>query len=326
MSGNPEENIINDVTSYLQESERPDMTSLIEYFKNGSLNPEVKLWKGFRFWPRFNPETAKFAYEDMTYKDSDVIVASFAKTGTTWIRMIVHHLVYDSDPMRMEISSKMNMPFSYLETGIPLKFQVVNKLPLPRRVFGTHLNAQLVNLNKIKKSGAKVIYCIRNPKDQAVSWYHMYQNYPFRDHPNFKHFCPKSWDEFFKLYTSGKQPLCTRDGEWYPDHVMSWYEHRDDVMFVVYEEIKQNPVKGILEIAKFLNIPATLGRAQQIADMTSFNNMAANLKKGHPIKNFFRKGEVGDWKNYFSDDQSKIMDELIQEKLGNTEIRFIYEL
>ncbi|XP_078487110.1 sulfotransferase 6B1-like [Ciona intestinalis] len=107
---------------------------------------------------------------------------------------------------------------------------------------------------------------------------------------------------------------------------MSWYEHRDDVMFVVYEEMKQDPVKGILKIAKFLNIPATLERAQQIADMTSFNKMAADLKKGHPIKNFFRKGEVGDWKNYFSDDQSKIMDELIQEKLGNTGIKFIYEL
>nr|XP_002128338.1 sulfotransferase 1C2A [Ciona intestinalis] len=300
------------------------MTSLKNYFYNGLLNPTITFWDGFRFLPRFNPETAKFAYE-MTYKNSDVIVAAFPKSGTTWIRTIVQHLAYKSDPKQMEISSKLNMPFSYLETGTPIKFEVVNKLPLSRRVFSTHLDAQLVNLKKIKESGAKVIYCIRNPKDQAVSWYHMYPNIRCIDHPNFKEICPKTWEEFFNMYTSGKQPLFTRDGGWYPDHVMSWYQHRDDVMFVVYEEMKRDPVKQILRIADFLNIPATLERVEEIASMTSFSKMSAELKDRAPADNFYRKGEVGDWKNYFSDEQSKLMDKLIQEKLGNTGIKFIYE-
>lgn len=37
-------------------------------------------------------------------------------------------------------------------------------------------------------------------------------------------------------------------------------------------------------------------------------------------------GEVGGWKDYFTVAQSELMDKLIQEKLGQTGIKFTYEL
>ena len=38
-----------------------------------------------------------------------------------------------------------------------------------------------------------------------------------------------------------------------------------------------------------------------------------------------RKGEIGDWKNYFTDDMNKRMDEAIEKNLKPIGLNFIYE-
>ena len=48
-----------------------------------------------------------------------------------------------------------------------------------------------------------------------------------------------------------------------------------------------------------------------------------NDKEGKP--SFLRKGEVGDWRNYFSAEQSAAMDHKCKEKLKDTGIEFEYE-
>ena len=41
---------------------------------------------------------------------------------------------------------------------------------------------------------------------------------------------------------------------------------------------------------------------------------------------FLRKGQVGDWKNYFSPEQDARIDEWVNEHLGELGIPFVYEL
>ena len=39
---------------------------------------------------------------------------------------------------------------------------------------------------------------------------------------------------------------------------------------------------------------------------------------------FMRKGEVSDWRNYFTDEQTAKLDALIREKLNGTDLAFDY--
>nr|XP_002132023.2 cytosolic sulfotransferase 5-like [Ciona intestinalis] len=159
----------------------PDYKPIVDYFVTSIFERKVTEWKGYKMSGQgFSCDTIKWVYENWTPWKDDVIVASFPKTGTTWVRNIVAHLYYRDNKTLMEMVKPMAMPHIYLETGIPLKFEILEKLPWKRRIFATHVSAPLFNFEKVKSAGAKVIYTIRNPKDQVVSWYNMMQNFPFQ--------------------------------------------------------------------------------------------------------------------------------------------------
>jgi len=90
---------------------------------------------------------------------------------------------------------------------------------------------------------AKYIFVARNPKDCCVSFYHHTENLqPYK-------FVGGSFDDYFELFIEGKV-----DFEDYFDTTLSWYEHRNDpnVLFITYEELKEDIVKNTLKIAEFM--------------------------------------------------------------------------
>ncbi|CAK8681095.1 unnamed protein product [Clavelina lepadiformis] len=150
---------------------------------------------------------------------------------------------------------------------------------------------------------------------------------PFNQMGPMAEYYPKDWNIFFELSFSGKQPVHLKEGEWYPDHILSWYPYRNDdnVLFLMYEEMKKHPKKEIKKIADFLGVERSDEEINQIAEATSFENMK---KKGVPVfsnVNFFRKGQIADWKNHFTVAQSELMDEKFNEKLSGIDIKFTYE-
>nr|XP_026691902.1 cytosolic sulfotransferase 3 [Ciona intestinalis] len=312
-------------------SDPPDVKPLVEYFVDGIMKPKETEWKGHKMYGQgFNADTIKWVYENWTPWKDDVIVASFPKTGTTWARHIVRHLYYRNDENVMAMTKTMTMPTIYLETGIPSKFELLEKLPWKKRVMATHVPTQLLDLEKIKSAGAKIIYTIRNPKDQLVSWYHMTNSFPPNPHDIKRQIemYPKDWNSFFESSISGKQLLGNKEGEWYMENLLSWYPHRNDenVLFVYFEDLIQDSEKEIKRIADFLGVSVTPEDVSCIANATSFVSMKQQSSSGEQMINFYRKGKVGDWKNHFTVAQSERMDALVKEKLSGTDIQFTYEL
>ncbi|XP_078492157.1 sulfotransferase 6B1-like [Ciona intestinalis] len=119
-----------------------------------------------------------------------------------------------------------------------------------------------------------------------------------------------------------------KEGEWYMEHLLSWYPHRNDsnVMFVVYEDLVKNHKKEIKRIADFLGVAFFDQDVSSIAEATSFASMSKNSNPTEDVLKVYRTGKVGDWKNYFTVAQSEKMDALVKEKLADTDIKFIYEL
>ncbi|XP_039265380.2 sulfotransferase 1B1-like [Styela clava] len=123
--------------------------------------PEDKIieWKDHLFIPQFHPETVSYAFDHHEPRENEVMVASYAKTGTTWTRELIRQILYGKDEKLDELTKDITLPHLYLETCTPSKFNVMHNIPIPRRYFVTHLPAELVNLEKYKRRNIKASLC-----------------------------------------------------------------------------------------------------------------------------------------------------------------------
>ena len=98
------------------------------------------------------------------------------------------------------------------------------------------------------------------------------------------------------------------------------WERRNDpnICMVFYEDLKADAHREVRRIAKFLNLERSEEQVNNIVKFTSFDNMKERSKLNPPTSNdgkyfnedvvkkeggFFRKGQVGDWKNRFNPQQ-----------------------
>ncbi|KAG1714111.1 Sulfotransferase 1C2A [Nymphon striatum] len=109
----------------------------------------------------------------------------------------------------------------------------------------------------------------------------------------------------------------------YFKHVMSWYAHRNDenVLFLVYEQMIENPGEQIIKIGQFLGgdcekLVSDSETVDVIKKLSSFDSMkegdSINFEKTHITKenfSFFRKGKIGDYKNVLTDRQQELLSE-----------------
>ncbi|PWS21168.1 hypothetical protein DKP78_25005, partial [Enterococcus faecium] len=78
--------------------------------------------------------------------------------------------------------------------------------------------------------------------------------------------------------------------------------------------------EGVRQISQFFGFPLTEEQVQTICSETTFSAMKEGSSHGKMGNVFFRKGEVGDWKNHFSEAQSQQMDEEFNKRLAGTKL------
>ncbi|XP_015260915.1 PREDICTED: sulfotransferase 1C1-like [Gekko japonicus] len=118
-------------------------------------------------------------------------------------------------------------------------------------------------------------------------------------------------------------------GSW-SDHVRGWWEAKDQhpILYLFYEDIKEDPAREIRKVAQFLGIELTEPVLKQIVQHTTFENMKANPMANyssipscimdHAVSPFMRKGAVGNWKEQFTVAQSERLDEICARELGGS--------
>ncbi|WMV28019.1 hypothetical protein MTR67_021404 [Solanum verrucosum] len=150
------------------------------------------------------------------------------------------------------------------------------------------------------------------------------------DHTNIK-----SIEECFDLFCKGVSPY----GPFW-NHVLDYWkesiEKPNKVLFLMYEEIKAQPKLQLKRLAEFLECQFFLeeekcGVVDEILRMCSFDNLSnlevnrnGKLSSGEENKVFFRRGEVGDWKNYFTKEMSEKLDHIIKQKFQGSGLSFLY--
>ena len=106
-----------------------------------------------------------------------------------------------------------------------------------------------------------------------------------------------------------------------------WLIDAENVLVLSFEWMKANHRAAVEAIAKFAGYDLTPSVIDSIVDQTSFANMktnpAANNSWMKPYftdssTDFMRKGKVGGWRDYFTDEQSARMDEKFKKQLEGT--------
>ncbi|XP_040206802.1 sulfotransferase 6B1-like [Rana temporaria] len=288
-----------DMTQFLQE-----ITKAIENSKNIPKDEVIFTYNGV-LYPTAVCDMVTFkALETFETREDDVMLAAYPKCGSNWTTMLLHsivHAVHNKHPSAI---------IPMIEFKSTDKFEKLKADSSPR-VLATHFHYEDIPKSFFEKK-VKILVMFRNPKDTAVSLFHFYNNNPILPTYN-------SFDTFFSDFMSGKVVWGS-----YFDHAVVWNKHldTDTLLLMTFEDMKEDLEGAIKKISDFFSMPLTEEQVKGIADKGTFKSMKDNSKNTHGEMSsaIFRKGEVGDWKNYFSEAQSQEMDAEFEKTLAGTKL------
>jgi hypothetical protein len=266
---------------------------------------------GFRMPMGFPPDRFE---SSLSYQaqQGDVFLVTYPKCGTTWTQYIVWLLLNKGQPLLSH--QRLDQVFPHLEE---VGKEVIQQLPTPHLI-KTHLPYQLTPYHR----QAKYLYIMRNPFDCVVSFYHHTRGF-------IKHydFADGTFDEFFDCFIKGEVDF----GDYF-DHLLGWYAqgNKTNMLCLTYELMQQDIRDTILRIANFLG-GSFLENAKQpnileeVIKQSHFSQMKKSQQRWsnqrpEKMPPFIRKGQVGDWKNYFSEEQVERLKHRFSEKTQGTDI------
>ncbi|XP_077522095.1 sulfotransferase 1E1-like [Amblyomma americanum] len=277
-------------------------------------------------------------------RPADIFLAGYPKSGSTWTHRIIYNILMDAEDPKEPLDYFIRLPCIELQGA-----EAALYAPKPS-AFKTHLP-----FNKTPYAPEAKYVCIaRNPYDTCVSFY-----YHTKHMPAYK-FDTATFDEFFELFLQGRVDY----GDYF-ENVMSWYRQRNEpnVLFLTYEELKEDTRGHVLKIAAFLGperekkLKENPELLERIIEKTSLENMKKvlnfnghqhtmldesmlervrpELKKGLgtlldfikvPMTgDFVRKGQVGDWRNHFSPEQILRMKEKIAKATTGSDLMSLWK-
>ena len=257
-------------------------------------------------WERFSP------------RDDDIIIATSYKSGTTWMQMIVMHLIFgaQASPEKKSVSPWLDMRVRPVDDVMKIL-----EAQQHRRFVKTHL--PLDGLPFYPE--AKYIVVCRDARDVFMSLWNHYNNLA----PEFYQLvnetlpnlvgnplppCPQSIGEFWRGWIT--QGWFAWEHEGYPfwsnlGHVQSWWNFRSlsNILFVHFNDLLTDLAGGIKRIANFLDIVTSDDMVRSIAHATTFSTMQKNSGQIAVFadryfeggsKAFINKGTNGRWKHVLS--------------------------
>jgi len=237
-------------------------------------------------------------------KESDIVVASMPKSGTTWLSALTYAIVnrkhfpsFKNDHPLLAFNPHELVPrfeFNLYGDRDGPYFQMDLSTMIEPRLFVTHIPFSSL-AKSVKESNCKIIYICRNQFDTFVS------NWNFINKIRLKISLPMlTIDEFFEKYCNGISPYGS-----FRDHMLCYLEESiarpQKILLLNYEDLKEDVNFNIKRIAEFVGFPFTQeeennGVIENIIKLCSFEcmkeskgNQSGTVSTIIEKKNFFRK-------------------------------------
>ncbi|XP_019391604.1 PREDICTED: sulfotransferase family cytosolic 2B member 1-like [Crocodylus porosus] len=255
------------------------------------------------------------------FRAGDVVVATYPKSGTTWMQEILT-LMYSKGDGQLAKTVPNWARAPWLEH---IYFKDMMQAGREPRIITTHLPCHVL-APALKKAKAKVIYVARNPKDIVVSFYHFHKMAKFLPEPS-------SFEDFLMQFLNGT----VQYGSWF-DHVEGWLSQRSelDLFYITYEDLHRDLGHAIKELAAFLGCALRPEEVSAIQQHSSFSAMQKNAMVNYTLVScdildhskgqFMRKGIVGDWRDHFTPLQNAFFNRAYQEKMRHSSLRLHWPL
>ena len=265
-------------------------------------------------------------WNDYQFRDGDIIISTYAKSGTTWMQQIISQLLFNGDT---ELNTQEMSP--WVDFRLPPKEVKLAALEAQthRRFVKTHLPVEAL----VYSPKAKYIYIGRDGRD--VLWslhnhhlmgndtmYDALNNTPGRIGPPLE----RPTENIVEYW----QEWLERDG--YPywslwENVRSWWaiRHLPNLLMVHFDVLKKHMPEEIRRIAKFLDIPIDESKWEEILEHCTFDWMRQHGEKVVPmggaawtggVKSFIHKGTNGRWRDTLTAAQSKEYEDRALAELG----------
>lgn len=266
-------------------------------------------------------------WNEFKFRPDDVFIATYAKSGTTWMQQIVGQLILGPDPT-LEIHALS----PWVDMRVPpkhVRLTMVEALK-NRRFLKTHLPVDAL----VFSPEAKYIYIARDGRDVVWSMYNHHVNgnedwyAALNDTPGLVGPpLPRPPDDVHEYYLT----FINNNGyPWWPffEHIRSWWAIKDlpNVKLVHFNNLKANLENQMRSIAEFLGIDISdEEKFQEIVKYCSFDWMKEHSHLTAPGggmfwsgggTTFINKGTNGRWQSVLSEEEKASYDALAVKELG----------
>jgi aryl sulfotransferase len=283
-------------------------------------------------WPKKSRELQMWVidsthWNDFKFRDDDIIIASYAKAGTTWMQQIVAQFVFNGDTEGMPIGEIS----PWIEFRLPPpEFRPDIEAQTHRRFVKTHLPVDAL----VFSPSAKYIYIGRDARDIVWSFHnmHVHSNDLFYD-------AIKALPEMgpITMYPNPTSDMRAYFHEWlekdgYPTFpfwavARTWWEvrHLPNVYVTHYQNLKDDLAGQMRKIASFLGFTIDESRWDDMVRHCTFDYMKKNATACTPMggaisdggaETFFNKGVNGRWRDTLTKEDNDIYEARVLEELG----------
>jgi aryl sulfotransferase len=265
-------------------------------------------------------------WNDFSFRDDDIIISTWAKSGTTWVQQILAQLIFNgaTDVNVAEMSPWVDFRSPPKE----VKFDAI-EAQTHRRFLKTHLPVDAL----VYSPKAKYLYVARDGRDVLWSYYNhhskhndlFYQEINAVGGPGIEPAKPPQHEihEYFQVWLE-------KDG--YPlwrfwHNIRTWWEirHLPNLMLLHFAALKADMPGEIRRIAAFLDIPIDESNWDAILEHCSFDYMRAHAELSVPLggavweggaKSFIHQGTNGRWRDVLTDADNANYESRALEELG----------
>ncbi|XVF78939.1 hypothetical protein PTKIN_Ptkin14bG0178800 [Pterospermum kingtungense] len=278
-------------------------------------------WEGF-WYLGSHLDAAIAAQKNFQASDDDVFLTSSMKTGTTWLKAIIPTIMNPKgrtnddteDPLLKHHPNEL-MPSLEVQLFKENPNPDLSGMPSPR-LFRTHVPYPMLP-ESVKNSDCKIVYITRDPKDTFVSLCHFIDSWvTSMGKP------PCRMNEAFESFCRGVHPFGP-----FHDHVLCYWKESlkrsEKILFLRYEDLKEDPKGQFKKLASFLGRPFAkdeeVDKVLWRCSLERLKNMEVNQHGVDPqlginYKSYFRRGNVGDWKDSITQEMKQRLDSITAKK------------